>query len=146
MNPGNVTVRRISCWVSCQTRMSVTTNVAVHCNTVHKVILPGITSWRTRNPPEECLLRIWQFSVTLEGNSSRNHIAQGRGIHRKTGYSAVDYQLKEKEATRGMVFHRESQVHGWEIHRRNGILPGITSSWMLIWCGKIKIWEKSSDR
>jgi hypothetical protein len=60
MNPGTVTVRRISLNACCQPRHPVTANVAVRGNTVYKVIL-----------------------------------AQGRGIHRRNGYSAVNYQLKD---------------------------------------------------
>jgi hypothetical protein len=55
----------------------------------------------------------------------------------------VNYQLKEKEATGGTVFSRESQVHGRGINRKNVIPPGITSSWTLIQVGKIKMQEKS---
>jgi hypothetical protein len=42
------------------------------------------------------------------------------------------------EATKGMVFRQESHVHRRGINRRNGIPPGITSSWTLIQVGKIK--------
>jgi hypothetical protein len=43
-----------------------------------------------------------------------------------------------------MVFRGESQVHGRGIHWRDGISPGITSSWTLIQVGSIKMREKSS--
>jgi hypothetical protein len=48
-------------------------NVAVRGNTVYKVILPGITSSRTRNPPEE-----WSLHRELP--------AQELGSHRRNGY------------------------------------------------------------
>jgi hypothetical protein len=74
MNPGAITVQRISRSVSCQPRLPVTANVTVCRNTVYKVINPGITSSRTINPPEKWLLRRWQFAVTLyNGNSSGNN-------------------------------------------------------------------------
>jgi hypothetical protein len=44
MNPGTVTIGRISRNASCQPRFPVTANVAVHSNTVYKVILPRITT------------------------------------------------------------------------------------------------------
>jgi hypothetical protein len=65
MNPGTVTVRRISRNACCQPNLPVTANVAVRGNTLYKVILPGITSSMMRNSPKELLLRMWQFAVTL---------------------------------------------------------------------------------
>jgi hypothetical protein len=52
MNPGTVTVWRIFRNASCQPRLPVTANVAVLGNSVHKEILPGLTSSKTRNPPK----------------------------------------------------------------------------------------------
>jgi hypothetical protein len=87
MNPGSGTVQRISCNASCLPHLLVIAIVAVCGKTVYtrKVILPGITSSRTRNPQEEWLPRMWQFAVTLYSNSSGNN------------------KLKDEESTRGMV-------------------------------------------
>jgi hypothetical protein len=52
MNPGTVTVQRISRNACCQPRLPDTANVAVRTNTVYKVILPGSTSSSTRSPSE----------------------------------------------------------------------------------------------
>jgi hypothetical protein len=140
MNPRTVTARRISRNACCQPRLPVTANVAVRGNIVYKVILPGSTSSRKRNPPEELLPRMWQFAgykvilLGITGNPPeewlfrRELLAQGLGSHRRNG------------------FPPGSQLHGRGIHQRNGILPGITSSWMLIHVGKIKMREKSSKR
>jgi hypothetical protein len=65
MNPGAVTVRMIYSNAISEPHLPVTENVAVQDNTVNKVILPGITSSRTRNPPEEWLPRMLQFARTL---------------------------------------------------------------------------------
>jgi hypothetical protein len=53
--------------------------------------------------------------------------------------SARNYQLIDMENTEEWVFCRELPPQGQEIHLRNIILPGITSSWKLIQTGKIKI-------
>jgi hypothetical protein len=65
-NPVTVTAQRISHKASCQPHLLVPANVAVCGSTVYKVILPGISISRTRNPPEEWLPRKWQFTVTLD--------------------------------------------------------------------------------
>jgi hypothetical protein len=74
-------------------------------------------------------------------------------------YSAGNYKFKDEEFTgrmvippginspgtiEGMGFCQKLPAHRREIHLRNGILPGITSSRKLIQTGKIKIGEKSS--
>jgi hypothetical protein len=75
MNPGTITVLRISCNACCQPCLPVTANVVVHSSTVYKVILLGSTSSNTRNLPEEWLLRMQQLAVTLyiSYKFSRNH-------------------------------------------------------------------------
>jgi hypothetical protein len=86
MNPGTFTIWRIP----------VTSNVAGRRNTVFEVILPRITSSSSRNPPEECLLRMWQFAVTLYKRLFFSEsLPQERGIHRRNGYSAVNYLFKD---------------------------------------------------
>jgi hypothetical protein len=65
MNPRTVTVQRISCNASYQPSLLFTANLAVRGNSVFKIILPGITSSRTQNPPEEWLPRMWPFAVFL---------------------------------------------------------------------------------
>jgi hypothetical protein len=80
------------------------------------------------------------YKVILPGITPRQR------VHWRNGYSAVNYQLKDKEATGGMFFRQESQVHGRGIHRRNGFPPVIPSSWTLIQVGKIKMQKRSSKR
>jgi hypothetical protein len=59
-------------------------------STGRMVILLGITSSWTRNPPEKFLF-CWESP------------AHGRGIHRRNGYSAGNYQLIDEKSTGGMV-------------------------------------------
>jgi hypothetical protein len=73
MNPGTVTVQRISRNACYQPRLPDSAHVAVRGNTVYKVIHPGSTSSRTRNPPEE-----WLFRRELQ--------APGPGSHRRNGF------------------------------------------------------------
>jgi hypothetical protein len=88
------------------------------------------TSW-TWNPPEKWLFR-------------RQLPALRRGIHRKNGYSARNYQLRDKESTRGMKFRWKLPAKRQEIPSVNKIPLGITSSWKLIRTGIIIMFEKSS--
>jgi hypothetical protein len=68
----------------------------------------------------------------------RELIACGQGIHRKNGYSAGNYQLKEEESTGGMGFCPKLPAHRQGFHSRTGIPPEISSSWTLTQTGKIK--------
>jgi hypothetical protein len=67
------------------------------------VILSGITTSWARNPPEE-----WLFGRELP--------AHRQAIHRKKGYYAGNYQLRDEESTRGMGFHRKLPAHSQEIN------------------------------
>jgi hypothetical protein len=59
--------------------------------------------------------------------------------------SAGNNQLIGEESTKEWFFRRELLAQRLEIHPRNGILPGITSSWKLIQASKIKMYKKSSN-
>jgi hypothetical protein len=54
----------------------------------------------------------------------------------------------DEESAGGMVIPPggELRAHGQEIHRRNGISPGITSSLTLIQNGQIKMRGKSFEQ
>jgi hypothetical protein len=93
------------------------------------VILPGITSSLTRNPPE-AFHPLTAYSPLHDINSD----------------SVGNYQLIDEESTGRMVFRQELPAQGREIQPRNRIPTGITSSWVLIQTGRIKMRKKSSKQ
>jgi hypothetical protein len=121
-NPRTVTIQRISRNACCQPRLPVTANVAVRSN-------PGITSSRTRNPSEEWLPWMWQFTVTL-------YI---RGI--VPGITSSRMRKPPEE----LFSCWESQGHGRGIHRRNGIPLVITNAWTLIRLARSKCKKTSPN-
>jgi hypothetical protein len=96
------------------------------------VILPGITTSWTRNPPKE-----WLFC--------RESPAHGQGIPMKNVYSVGNYPFKDEESTGGKGFRRNCQLIDEESTRGKKIPPRTDSSFTWIQTGKIKMRGKSSE-
>jgi hypothetical protein len=79
-------------------------------------------------------------------------LTHGRGVHLKNGFSVGNYQLMDEESTgrkaiqAGIISLGTNNPPAHRIHPMKGIPPRITSSWMLVQIGKVKMREKSSER
>jgi hypothetical protein len=67
-------------------------------------------------------------------------------LHGINGESAGNYHLMNEEYFEGRGFRWELPAQRKGIHPRKGIPPGITSFFMRIQAGKIKICGKSFER
>jgi hypothetical protein len=75
----------------------------------------------------------------------REQLVHERGIHWKTGYTAGNYQLRDKESTEGKGFAGNYQLIDKESAQGMGFTNYCTSSRVLIQTIKIKMRENSSE-
>jgi hypothetical protein len=105
-------------------------------------VIKHSTTANCLNSPSQ-LLGKWQLVVKMGGilpnillfldekSTGGTEIVQGitsswmsRGIHKRNGYSAVNYQLMDKKSTVGITFRSELLAHRRGIYRRNEIPLG----------------------